>query len=126
MLKKKNVGQFSKKYFTQKFVTTGNLSKIWVWNPGSEIRDPEKTYSGSRIRIHNTDFIVMSSFFDSDLYTHGFCISFALLDPGPYWEMQIPIRIYLVPTSISGCRVQFRFEKLIFYPNYLKFLQYHT
>jgi hypothetical protein len=30
------------------------LSNIWVWDPGSEIRDPEKTYSGSRIRIHNT------------------------------------------------------------------------
>ncbi len=26
--------------FTQKFVT--KLSKIWVWDPGSEIRDPEK------------------------------------------------------------------------------------
>jgi hypothetical protein len=26
------------------------LSKIWVWDPGSEIRDPEKTYSGSRIQ----------------------------------------------------------------------------
>ncbi len=24
------------------------LSKIWVWDPGSEIRDPEKTYSGLR------------------------------------------------------------------------------
>jgi hypothetical protein len=24
------------------------LSKIWVWDPGSEIRDPEKTYSGFR------------------------------------------------------------------------------
>ncbi len=24
--------------------------KIWVWDPGSEIRDPEKTYSGSRIQ----------------------------------------------------------------------------
>jgi hypothetical protein len=39
-----------------------NLSKIWVWDPGSEIRDPEKPYSesrgqkgtGSRIRIRNT------------------------------------------------------------------------
>jgi hypothetical protein len=29
--------------FTQKIVT--KLSKIWVWNPGSE-----KTYSGSRIQ----------------------------------------------------------------------------
>jgi hypothetical protein len=26
------------------------LSKIWIWDPGSEIRDPEKTYSGSRIQ----------------------------------------------------------------------------
>jgi hypothetical protein len=25
------------------------LSNIWVWDPGSGIRDPEKTYSGSRI-----------------------------------------------------------------------------
>jgi hypothetical protein len=38
------------------------FSKIWGWDPGSEIRDPEKTYSGSRIqgskrpriRIRNT------------------------------------------------------------------------
>jgi hypothetical protein len=34
--------------FTQKIVS--KLSKIWVWDPGSEIRDPEKTYSGSRIK----------------------------------------------------------------------------
>jgi hypothetical protein len=33
--------------FTQKIVT--KPSKIWLWDPGSEIRDPEKTYSGSRI-----------------------------------------------------------------------------
>ncbi len=41
---RKNVGQFSKNYRT---VT--KLSKIWVWDPGtgSEIRDPEITYSGS-------------------------------------------------------------------------------
>jgi hypothetical protein len=32
--------------FTQKIVTT--LSKIWVWDPGSEIR--KKTYSGSWIQ----------------------------------------------------------------------------
>jgi hypothetical protein len=32
--------------FAQKIVT--KLSKVWVWDPGSEIRDPEKTYSGSR------------------------------------------------------------------------------
>jgi hypothetical protein len=34
--------------FTQKIVTT--LSKIWVRDPGSEILDPEKTFSGSRIQ----------------------------------------------------------------------------
>jgi hypothetical protein len=47
---------------TQKIVT--KLSKIWVWDSGFGIRDPEKTYSGpgsrhqkgtgSRIRIRNT------------------------------------------------------------------------
>ncbi len=35
-------------FFTQKIVT--KLSKIWVWDPGSEIRDPEKTHSVSRIQ----------------------------------------------------------------------------
>ncbi len=29
------------------------LSKILVWDPGSEIQDPEKTYSGSRIQESN-------------------------------------------------------------------------
>jgi hypothetical protein len=33
--------------FTQKIVTKHSI--IWVWDPGSEIRDPEKTYSGSGI-----------------------------------------------------------------------------
>jgi hypothetical protein len=33
--------------FAQKIVN--KLSKILVWDPGSEIRDPEKTYSGSWI-----------------------------------------------------------------------------
>jgi hypothetical protein len=56
--------------FTQKIFNM--LSNIWVWDPGSEIRDPEKTYSGSRIpdpgsrgqkgtgsriRIRNTDYL---------------------------------------------------------------------
>jgi hypothetical protein len=62
MLKKKIWANFQRiiELFTQKIVT--KLSKIWVWDPGSEIRDPEKTYSrsrgqkgtGSRIRIPNT------------------------------------------------------------------------
>ena len=45
MLKKKNWPSFQRivELFTQKFVT--KLSKIWPWDPGSEIRDPEKTYS---------------------------------------------------------------------------------
>ncbi len=34
--------------FTQKIVT--KLSKIWVCDPGSEIRDPKNTYSGFRIQ----------------------------------------------------------------------------
>jgi hypothetical protein len=42
MLKKKIWANFQRiiELFTQKIVTM--LSKIWVWDPGSEIRDPEK------------------------------------------------------------------------------------
>ncbi len=48
MLKKKIWPDFPRiiEVFTQKIVT--KPSKIWVWAPGSEIRDPEKTYPGSR------------------------------------------------------------------------------
>ncbi len=56
MLKKKIWASFQKiiELFTQKFVT--NLSKIWVWDPGSEIliQDPEKTYFGSRIPVQGS------------------------------------------------------------------------
>jgi hypothetical protein len=50
MLKKKIWANFQRtiELFTQKIVT--KLSKIWVWDPGSKIWDPEKTYSGSRIQ----------------------------------------------------------------------------
>jgi hypothetical protein len=50
VLKKKIWENFQRiiELFTQKIVN--KLSKIWVWDPGSEIRDPEKTYSGSRIQ----------------------------------------------------------------------------
>jgi hypothetical protein len=55
VLKKKIWVNFQriKDLFTQKIVT--KLLKIWVWDPGSQknlfrIRDPEKTYSGSRIQ----------------------------------------------------------------------------
>jgi hypothetical protein len=34
--------------FTKKIVK--KLLKIWSWDPGSKIRDPEKTYFGSRIQ----------------------------------------------------------------------------
>jgi hypothetical protein len=51
VLKKKIWANFQRiiELFVQKIVT--KLSKVWVWDPGSEtgIRDPEKTYSGSRI-----------------------------------------------------------------------------
>ncbi len=62
VLKKKSWANFQRiiELFSQKIVNM--LSKIWIWDPGSEIRDPEKTYSGSRgqkgtgswIRIRNT------------------------------------------------------------------------
>jgi hypothetical protein len=50
VLKKKIWANFQRiiEIFTQKVVN--KLSKIWIWDPGSEIRDPEKTYSGSRIQ----------------------------------------------------------------------------
>jgi hypothetical protein len=50
MLKKKIWHNFPRmiEVFTQKILT--KPSKIWVWDPGSEIRDPEETYSGSRIQ----------------------------------------------------------------------------
>ncbi len=69
MLKKKIWPSFQRivELFTPKFVT--KLQKIWVWNPGSDIRDPDKPIQdpgsgsrgqkkapdlGSRIRIRNT------------------------------------------------------------------------
>jgi hypothetical protein len=65
MLKKKIWANFQRiiELFTKKIVK--KLFKIWSWDPGSEIRDPEKTHSGSRgqkgtgsrIRIRNTGFI---------------------------------------------------------------------
>jgi hypothetical protein len=50
MPKKKFWANFKRfiELFTKTIVTM--LAKIWVWDPGSEIRDPEKTYSGSRIQ----------------------------------------------------------------------------
>jgi hypothetical protein len=50
VLKKKIWANFQRiiEIFTQKIVN--KLSKIWIWDPGSEIRDPDKTYSGSRIQ----------------------------------------------------------------------------
>ncbi len=50
VVKKKFWANFQRiiELFTQKIVT--KLSKIWIWDPGSETRDPEKTYSGSRIQ----------------------------------------------------------------------------
>jgi hypothetical protein len=49
VLKKKIRANFQriKELFTKKMVK--KLLKIWSWDPGSEIGDPEKTYSGSRI-----------------------------------------------------------------------------
>jgi hypothetical protein len=50
MLKKKIWANFQRivEVFTKKIFKM--LSNIWVWDPGSEIRDPEKTYSESRVQ----------------------------------------------------------------------------
>jgi hypothetical protein len=52
MRKKKIWANFQRivEVFTQKIVPVTKLSKMWVWDPGSEIQDPQKTYSGSRIQ----------------------------------------------------------------------------
>ncbi len=60
MLKKKILANFQRiiEFFTQKIVT--KLSKVWVWDPGSEIRKKPipnpgsrgQKGTGSRIRIH--------------------------------------------------------------------------
>jgi hypothetical protein len=49
-VEEKDLGQLSKNYrtFYSKIVT--KFSKIWDLDPGSEIRDPEKTNPGSRIQ----------------------------------------------------------------------------
>ncbi len=68
VLKKKIWANFQRiiKLFTKKIVK--KLFKIWSWDPGSEIRDPEKTHSGSRgqkgtgSRIRNTDALLTYSY----------------------------------------------------------------
>jgi hypothetical protein len=60
MLKKKFLASFKRlvDFFTQKFVNKlKNMGLVsGIQDPGSEIRDPnpEKTYSGSRIRLHES------------------------------------------------------------------------
>ncbi len=53
VLKKKIWASFQRiiELFTKRIVK--KLLKIWSWDPRSEIRDPEKTYSGSRIQGSN-------------------------------------------------------------------------
>jgi hypothetical protein len=50
VLKKRICANFQRiiELITQKKIVS-KFSKIRVWDSGSEIRDPEKTYSGSRI-----------------------------------------------------------------------------
>ncbi len=50
---KKNLGQFSKDYGTfypKNLSVSSQKSGFGIRDPGSEIRDPEKTYLGSRIQ----------------------------------------------------------------------------
>ncbi len=52
MLKKKKLDQFSKNYITFYSLSSQKYG-FGIRDPGSEIRDPEKTYSGSRIQWSN-------------------------------------------------------------------------
>ncbi len=66
----KNLGQILKNYwsFYPKIVT--KLSKTWVWDPGSENRKkpiPDPGFrgqkgTGSRIRIRNNDFVILTNY----------------------------------------------------------------
>jgi hypothetical protein len=82
MLKKKIWVNFQRivELFTPKIVT--KLLKIWVWDPGSEIRDPEKTYSGCNLG----KFEILRKLFNTGMWIqirlgpHYFC----KLDPDPH------------------------------------------
>ena len=52
VLKKKIWANFQRiiELFTKKIIKKLLKLKIWSWDPGSEIWDPEKTYSGSHIQ----------------------------------------------------------------------------
>jgi hypothetical protein len=52
--------------YTYKIFT--KLSKIWVWDPGYEIRDPRKTYSGSRIQGSKRHLIPDPQHFSRDKF----------------------------------------------------------
>jgi hypothetical protein len=58
MLKKKFLASFKRivDFFTEKFVNKFKNMGLGsgIQDPGSEIRDPEKTYSGSRIRVQES------------------------------------------------------------------------
>jgi hypothetical protein len=57
MLKKKILAIFQRiiELFTQKFVTSRKYG-FGIRDPGSEIRDPEKIYFGSRIRVQGSRY----------------------------------------------------------------------
>jgi hypothetical protein len=82
---------------TQKIVT--KLSKIWVWDSGSEIRDPEKTYYGSRIQVskrHRILVISGSATLAFDPRDSGSGIGFfsGSRIPNPYFESSV--KVFLV------------------------------
>ncbi len=104
----KNAGHFQRiiELFTQKFVT--KLSKIWVWDPGSETRkkpipDPGsrgQKGTGSRIRIRNTGRGVIHDLpWPGDVYalvSGGGGVPGACPTPygRPEQEFQIRIRVF--------------------------------
>ena len=65
VLKKKIWANFQRiiELFTQKIIN--KLSKLWIWDPGSGIRDPGsrgQKGTGSRIRIRNTGTRILTCF----------------------------------------------------------------
>jgi hypothetical protein len=88
----KNLGQFTKNYKTF-YPKITKLVKIWVWDPGTEILDPEKTYSGSRTpdpgakKAPDPGSGFATLLQRAQKYRHLFSfvsISLPLLDPDPY------------------------------------------
>ncbi len=111
MLKKKIWANFQRiiELFTQTIVT--KLSKIWVWDPVTDIRDPEKTYSGSpgqkgtRSLIRNTAYCWIFSRQDLSASVHGAQACVANSRCGRTILLVQPDENMPIPIVESSCRL---------------------